>query len=76
MSSLKSVALFPLLADVSFADLRRAASQLHRFGSTMGPSPVDVAHAVRFSAQSQPFAANCDNDERSVPEVADPRMAA
>ena len=46
-----------LFADVSFADLWRAARYRGRNGDRGLPSVLDLAHAARFAAQSQAIAA-------------------
>ena len=56
MSSGKVAGRQSLWSDVSFADLWRAV-RYRRWGGLEGlPAPLDVAHASRFSAPSQPWA--------------------
>lgn len=77
MSSSKFVGHRSLFADVSFADLWRAARYRQSGVQVALPISLEVAHASRFAAQSQPFGPGAGAGEpRSSTGAEDPRRAA
>jgi hypothetical protein len=54
MSSGKLAGRPSLFADISFSDLWRAARYRQLGGPQAAPASLDVAHAARFAAPSQP----------------------
>jgi hypothetical protein len=77
MSSPKFVGHRSLFADVSFADLWRAARYRQSGVHAALPISLEAAHASRFAAQSQPFATDVGVGEvRLSTGAEDPRWAA
>jgi hypothetical protein len=76
MSSPKSGGLSSIFAGVSIADLVRAASFARSRPTQNWPSPLEVAYAGRFAAQSQPSATHGDDAESDVLETVRARLAA
>ncbi len=77
MSSRKLAGRRSLFADVSFADLWRAARYRQRGGEVRLPASLDLAHASRFAAQSQPLTADAGADEQQrALDAQQPRQAA
>jgi hypothetical protein len=76
MSSSNSGGLSSIFAGVSIADLVRAASFARSGPAQKWPSPLEVAYAGRFAAQSQPSAAHGDEAQVDTLETVRARMAA
>lgn len=76
MSLLKSGGLSSIFAGVSIADLVRAASFARSRPAQNWPSPLEMAYAGRFAAQSQPLATHADDAQSGALETVRARLAA
>ncbi|MFT3730426.1 MAG: hypothetical protein QM780_03230 [Hyphomicrobium sp.] len=68
MSANKFAGHTSLFADVSFADLWRAARYRRHGGHQELPSVLDAAYASRFAAPSQPFGTEAEGS-RTTPAI-------
>jgi hypothetical protein len=76
MSSLKSGGFASIFAGVSISDLVRAASFARSRPVQNWPEPLEVAHAGRFAAQSQPSITYAEEADKGALDTVRARLAA